>query len=129
MGRIGWLGCALVTLLFSLACVGGDSVSGCDVLITNEYAESLFFLDVEVDGERFGIADDVRLDIFEDQLFRDAVEAEDGEPIVFHFSAMSLGEMQEFGAIRTEMDTYGTYAFTYEFDLATGGFSVGHGWE
>lgn len=100
------------------------------VEINNHYAESIFRLDwAPVSGEGGGrIFETVRVEANGKKLHTPALEVEAGTRIKFTIAAQSLGSWYTFSPVEVEAKR-GTYRFTYEYDFATGGFQIFHGWK
>lgn len=91
--------------------------------ITNEYADSIFSLDVD----NKTLFTEKRLRILETAV-SDKIESTRDSQLTFKIKAMSLGAWNEFEPI-TISAKYGTYDIAYEYDLARAKFSIAHGWK
>lgn len=98
--------------------------------VTNYYAESLFGVSYRTPGGQWiDLLDDQRLDYDQVATVWDAFTDEgDGAAIDIRFGATSLGTAQTFPTIETEVSMGEVYAIGYDYDTATGGFSIDHGW-
>lgn len=102
--------------------------------VKNEYAESLFTMSVIVTGADGGVS---TTPIFSDRRvpgFSSAegpFEAFPGDQVQFDFSALSLGQRQNFSrtTLKTGADaSKKTLEVLYDFDLATADFTIRYSW-
>ncbi|MBL8924100.1 MAG: hypothetical protein JNJ54_34915 [Myxococcaceae bacterium] len=100
------------------------------VRVENDYAESLFTVGVQVnDGGVVELMKDKRIGA--NQSASAPFVSNVGDVVTLHFSAMSLGQRQNFTPI-VEKDPVTrekpTLLITYDFDLATANFTIRHYW-
>jgi hypothetical protein len=104
---------------------GGGSAS---IKVINEYVESIFRVSVEGSEGVTSVMSDVRISGNDYETAKDVIDAENGESLLLHFKAMSLGDWSSWEPMNFEMQAGGTYEITYDYDFATGGFAVTRGW-
>lgn len=119
-----------LSVVFLVACPGmdfggtGSNSSSLDVEIENQYAESIFTVEIaEMEtGERQTIYDHVRIRSYEKSRKADALTIPESGEMWFFVSAMSLGEERKMEPFKFRLEKNRHVLFAYDYDLATATF-------